>query len=358
MRKFLVITTGIALVVAFFLTMNASATIDYTASPQFQNGKFRNVKDGKRPTWQETPGLWWRFLFGKNEGTEPSAPLDVVPIVPQQWRDADSGTIWRLGHSTILMKFDGRFWLTDPVFSERASPVQWMGPKRFHRPPIDLADMPPLDVVIISHDHYDHLDKASVLALAERTRQFVTALGVGDLLIEWGVPANKVRQLDWWQSLNEDGITVTATPAQHFSGRSLFSGNATLWASWVIATPQYKLFFSGDTGYFDGFREIGERFGPFDLTMLEAGAYDPMWAGVHMLPEQVLQAHQDLGGKWMMPIHNSTFPLAFHPWREPLERVFAGAAERNIALSTPRVGEPLQLDKIETFTPWWRDADN
>jgi L-ascorbate metabolism protein UlaG (beta-lactamase superfamily) len=216
--------------------------------------------------------------------------------------------------------------------------------------------LPPLAGVILSHDHYDHLDRETVLALAATTKVFVTPLGVGDRLIDWGIDASKVRQLDWWQSVEIDGMALTATPAQHFSGRSLFDGNSTLWASWVIVDDDLRVFFSGDTGYFDGFRTIGERLGPFDVTLVETGAYDAQWPYVHMQPDDTVQAHIDLRGRLLVPIHNGTFDLAMHRWYEPFERVLGLAAARGIALSTPRMGERLDLAAPHRGERWWRNV--
>jgi len=239
--------------------------------------------------------------------------------------------------------------------------VQWIGPKRFHAPPIALADLPPLRGVILSHDHFDHLDYDTVRQLAKTTEVFLTPLGVGDRLIAWGVDPAKVRQFDWWEGTHIDGVRFVATPAQHFSGRGLFDSDKTLWASWTIldeaqGEPSLRLFFSGDTGYFDGFKEIGRRFGPFDVTMLETGAYNANWPHVHMQPEQTVQAHIDLRGRWLLPIHNGTFDLAMHAWTEPFERVSALATEREVALTTPRMGERVDLHAPRATTPWWREA--
>ncbi|CUI30753.1 metal-dependent hydrolase [Achromobacter xylosoxidans] len=240
------------------------------------------------------------------------------------------------------------------MFSERASPVQWAGPARFHAPPIALDDLPPIAGVILSHNHYDHLDRAAVTRLAARTGRFIAPLGVGDQLIAWGVDPAKVEQLDWWQSTEVEGLRLTATPAQHFSGRGLTDGDRSLWASWVIDDAGMRIFFSGDSGYFDGFKAIGDAFGPFDLTLMETGAYDKRWAFVHMQPEETLQAHLDLRGRWLLPIHNGTFDLAMHAWQEPFERIAALAAERGVALATPEMGERLDLAAPHPGSPWWR----
>lgn len=339
------------------LLVNAAARPPraYPDSPQFHDGAFHNAVTPKGPEGAgDVLKLWWKFFFGKRPTTRPDTQLPVQPLTRADLEAAPDHHLWRLGHSTVLMKLDGGFWITDPVFSERASPVQFAGPKRFHAPAIALDELPPLRGVILSHDHYDHLDRASIQALTTRAQVFLTPLGVGDTLVRWGVAPERVIQLDWWQSTQIDGLHFTATPAQHFSGRTPFRKNPTLWASWVVQTPALKLFFSGDTGYFDGFKAIGERLGPFDVTLMENGAYDPLWSGVHMLPEQSVQAHQDLRGGWMLPIHNSTFDLAFHDWQAPMETVLSLAEQRGVSLSTPRMGEPVNLLAMRTFERWWK----
>jgi len=337
---------------------------DYAVSPQAADGRFRNPVPKPVDGVLKTLGLIWDVLLNKPADTVPAAALPVDTLTRAQLEAAPDRSLFRLGHSTILIKLRGGFWITDPVFAERASPVQWAGPKRFHAPPIALEDLPPLRGVILSHDHYDHLDRETVLKLAGTTGVFLTPLGVGDRLIAWGVDPAKVRQFDWWQSITIDGLQFTATPAQHYSGRGLFDGNKTLWASWVIvddavgdsAGHDLRLFFSGDTGYFDGFKEIGRRFGPFDVTMLETGAYNTEWPYVHMQPEQTVQAHLDLRGRWLVPMHNGTFDLAMHSWTEPFERVLALANDRGIPLATPRMGERLELGSPHGTTRWWHRA--
>jgi L-ascorbate metabolism protein UlaG (beta-lactamase superfamily) len=329
----------------------------YQASPQRRDGRFHNPMPRPVQGFGKTLHIIWNAIFNKPAGTAPNSSLPIQPITRGQLAAAPDRSLFRLGHSTMLIKLRGGWWLTDPVFAERASPFQWMGPKRFHQPPIALHDLPPIRGVILSHDHYDHLDHQTIQYLAATTDVFLTPLGVGDRLIEWGVPAAKVRQFDWWQGTEIDGLRLTATPAQHFSGRTPFDGNSTLWASWVIIDDDLRVFFSGDTGYFDGFKIIGERLGPFDITLMETGAYDPQWPYVHMQPEQTVQAHMDLRGRWLMPVHNGTFDLAMHPWREPFERVLALTAERDIPLATPRMGERLDLASPHIGERWWRKAD-
>lgn len=329
---------------------------DYAHSPQHQAGRFRNKVPTPPTGLGKSLRLMWTFLLNKPRNTVPDVPLEVRPLTRADLLAAPDRSLFRLGHSTVLLKLKGSFWITDPVFAERASPVQWFGPKRFHAPPIALEDLPPLKGVLLSHNHYDHLDRATVRALAATTEHFIAPLGVGDTLVAWGVPAHKVQQLDWWQSTQVDGVRFTAAPSQHFSGRGLRDANATLWASWAIVDDDLRVFFSGDSGYFDGFKEIGERLGPFDLTLMETGAYDPQWPHVHMQPEQSLQAHLDVRGRWMLPIHNGTFDLALHPWFEPFERISALAAERGVPLATPVIGERLDLGQPHPGDAWWREA--
>lgn len=335
---------------------------DYAGSPQAEAGKFRNPVPRPPIGFANGAKLWWDFMFNKPAGTEPPLPTPVLPITPDALAAAPDGSLWRLGHSTLLLKLRGGFWITDPVFGERASPVSFAGPKRWHAPPIALDDLPPLRGVVLSHDHYDHLDRETIAALADRAQVFLAPLGVGDRLVGWGVSKDKVRQFDWWQGTEIDGLRFTATPAQHFSGRGLTDGDRTLWASWVIEDPSrgpgddgLKVFFSGDTGYFDGFAEIGRRFGPFDVAAVETGAYDRRWAFVHMLPEQTVQAHIDLRAKVLLPVHNGTFDLAMHAWDDPFERVTAAAAERGVTLATPRMGERVDLRAPQAGDAWWRE---
>jgi L-ascorbate metabolism protein UlaG (beta-lactamase superfamily) len=326
------------------------------ASPQHDGERFRNAEPRPAEGLGKTLRIMWNMIFRKPGGTMPAHELRIETMTREELDAAPDRSLYRLGHSSLLLKLRGEFWLLDPVFGERASPFANVGPKRFHAPPIALDELPPLRGILLSHDHYDHLDRDTVLALAATTEVFLAPLGVGDRLIDWGIDASKVRQLDWWQSAEIGAVMFTATPAQHFSGRSLFDGNSTLWASWVIADDDVRVFFSGDSGYFDGFRTIGERLGPFDVTLIETGAYDPQWPYVHMQPEETVQAHLDLGGRWLVPIHNGTFDLAMHRWEEPFERVTGLALARGIAVATPRIGERVNIEAPHRGERWWRDV--
>ncbi|HKU38803.1 MAG TPA: MBL fold metallo-hydrolase, partial [Polyangiales bacterium] len=244
--------------------------------------------------------------------------------------------------------------LVDPVFSARCSPLSFMGPERFFPAPVALAELPAIDAVLISHDHYDHLDMPSVQALAERGAAFVVPLGIGAHLERWGVPAEQIADLDWWEHKTLGRLQLTATPARHYSGRRLLDSDATLWASWVIAGERHRVYFSGDTGYGPQFREIGQRFGPFDLTLIKVGASDPTWQQIHMSPEDAVRAHRDVGGRLLLPVHWGTFNLANHAWNEPAERTVAAAQAAGIAYALPRPGEWVEPGVAEPRAAWWR----
>lgn len=284
----------------------------------------------------------------------PTFELPVHAMTAEQLLEEKEDVVYRMGHSSMLMKLGGQLVMTDPVFSDRASPVQFMGPKRFHKTPISLEALPDIDVVVISHDHYDHLDKDSVKKLSDKVSLFLVPLKVGQVMQNWGVPADKIVELDWWESHYFNGINYTFTPTQHFSGRGIRDRDSTLWGSWVITAKQANVFFSGDSGYFDGFREIGDKYGPFDLTMVETGAYNTLWSNIHMFPEQSVQAHIDLKGKVMMPIHNSTFDLAMHDWHEPMEQAKKISEERDVSLSVPEIGQRMEIRNPTPVNEWWK----
>jgi L-ascorbate metabolism protein UlaG (beta-lactamase superfamily) len=296
-----------------------------------------------------------RWLFEKAE-REPKALLgpflaDAAALAAPAPADALRAT-W-LGHSTMLLEIDGRRILTDPVWSTRASPSQLLGPKRFFAPPLPLADLPKLDAVVLSHDHYDHLDPAAVRVLGRTGVPFFCPLGVGAHLRRWGVAANKITELNWWESAAlAPGFMLVATPARHFSGRGLTRNN-TLWASWCLLGPTHKVFFGGDSGPFEeAFGQIGEAHGPFDLVMLEIGASDPEWADIHLGPDEALTAHQLLGGGLLLPLHWGTFNLAFHAWRQPVQRLIEAAAP-DVKLLLPAPGQRVDVAAGPLNSQWW-----
>lgn len=319
-----------------------------------QPQKFSNSELSYTTSAADTWKIFKSFVGADRAAPVPARPLPLRPIPAAELAENSADArVYRLGHSSVLIRLGSDFVLTDPVFSERASPLQWLGPRRFHPVPLEVATLPELKAVVISHDHYDHLDKASVQTLDKKVEKFLVPLKVGNHLRRWGIADSKIIELDWWQSVSMGALKFTATPAQHFSGRGLGDRDETLWASWVIESSDTRVFFSGDSGYFSGFREIGKRFGGFDLTLMETGAYNAMWSQIHMLPEESVQAHIDLRGRAMMPIHNSTFDLALHDWFEPLERVFEEAWQRDVRLVTPVIGAPVSIAEPEKTTAWW-----
>ena len=259
--------------------------------------------------------------------------------------------IW-FGHSTILMNIDGKIILIDPVFSKNAAPVNFMV-KRFQSPVLLLDELPPIDIIVISHNHYDHLDKKTIKFFREKNTKFVVPLGVGTTLKKWGIASSKIRELNWYESEKSKGLNFTATPAIHYSGRGLFDKNKTLWSSWVIESNNKKIFFSGDSGYGNHFKEIGERFGDFDFAFIENGQYDRRWPEIHMFPEETVQAALDLKAKKIIPIHWGMFDLSLHKWNEPIKESYKIAKEKDIPIIIPKLGEIFFEGKKESENLWW-----
>lgn len=327
----------------------------------YKEGRYHNQKPTRRLHGDLTKlDIAKRYLFNNNPGAEPTQTIPLVSISTSDLEYARNNNevhLYRLGHSGILLKFGADYWLIDPVFSERASPFLWLGPKRFHASPIALHELPLLQGIIISHNHYDHLDKPTIKALKQQAQRFVVPLGVGKTLMAWGVDAQRITELDWWQNTEFAGLSITATPAQHFSGRGFNDEDASLWCSFVLQHQQTTLFFSGDSGYFDGFKQIGDRFGPFDLTIMEGGGYDPAWPEVHMKPDETVQGHLDLKGDVLMAIHNGTFNLAFHDWQDPFDKIAQYSQEQSVTVIFPRFGEKVTVGEFTTTNHWWKHLE-
>ena len=324
-------------------------------SPQYQNGKFTGDKKALTMTVKDYISSTWRFIFEKNNQTpDGSLPIRSVDLSYFNTAGKDQLNSTWLGHSSLMININGYKILTDPVFEKKISMV---GPTRFNgNLPLNPERLIDIDVVIISHDHYDHLNKYSIKLLIPITKQFIVPLAIGKRLVSWGVPENKIIALDWWEDfLFDDHLMITATPAQHFSGRGLFDRNETLWASWAIKSKNLNIFYSGDSGYFNGFKKIGEKLGPFDMTFIECGAYDELWRPVHMFPEETAQAHIDLKGNILHPIHWGTFNLALHPWNDPMQRLIKAANLNNIPVATPICGQSIQYGSNVLGSHWWKN---
>lgn len=331
------------------------------ASERFRDGKFRNTAPGVGP------GLAARDVWSTSHelilGQSARKPIGALPLVRPHatWtRAPDTGlrATW-LGHSTVLLELNGVRVLTDPVFGERTSPFSFAGPKRFHPVPAKVSELPPLDAILVSHDHFDHLDYGSVLelaALADRTIPFVTSLGVGAHLEAFGIEASRIVELDWHESWTVRDVSFTAQPAQHFSGRGPGTRSLSLWSSWVLKGPSHRVFFSGDTGLTDELEAVGLAHGPFDLVLLEIGAFHRAWGTIHLGPKNALVAHRMLGGGTLLPVHWSTFDLALHAWDEPAETLVTEAARASAHIVTPRLGEPFEPSRVEGVDPWWREV--
>ena len=325
-------------------------------SAHYRDGKFFNTV----PQSPATFGLYWDYLVEQLSGDQIRVPPSAIPVIamaPEAMAAPPAPglrAVW-LGHASVYVELDGFRLLVDPMFSDYASPIAGLGPKRFHPPPIALADLPKIDAVMISHDHYDHLDMATIQYLSARGTRFFVPLGVGAHLDEWGIPKSQITELDWWEFSEVDGLKIICTPSRHYSGRSLGDQKSKLWSSWAIVGPEHRVYYSGDTGFSDHFQTIGKRLGPFDLSIVKIGAYGPgaNWFDIHMTPEDAIWAHQAVRARRMLPVHWATFNMAFHDWDEPIERAVKAASETNVDLVTPRVGEVVEIGAPFRSTRWW-----
>ncbi|ANS74242.1 hypothetical protein AWM70_06305 [Paenibacillus yonginensis] len=330
----------------------------FEQSEQFKQGKFQN----RIPTQSldaSVPSFFSLFadhLKSKPERRPPHA-LPVMKSNPDRLPMPLTDSVTWLGHSSVWLRLGGRQVLLDPMLGMYSSPLPGFGAKRFEsKPQIEAGDLPPVDAVFLSHDHFDHLDYSTILQLAGKVGRYFVPLGVGSRLVRFGIQRELIQECDWWEEVEWQGIRAVCTPARHFSGRALFDKNATLWCSWVLMDSASRVYFSGDSGYDEHFKKIGDLYGPFDLTLIECGQYDPRWEQIHMMPEQTVQAHKDLKGKRLLPIHWAGFALAMHGWTEPVERAAEEAERSGVELVFPRIGESVSL-KAEAPGPrekWWR----
>lgn len=321
------------------------------ASPQFEGRKFANPQ----PMYINMGAA----LRGTPRGieSEPEAPIATMARTGADFASPPTSGLratW-LGHSTVLLELDGRRFLTDPHWGPRSSPFRSMGPKRWYAPPLPLDEVPSIDAVLISHDHYDHLDHTTLQRIAGWDTRFIVPLGVGGHLRRWGVPADRITEVDWWDEVDIGGVTVACVPARHASGRRLTTRDRTLWAGYALVGETHRVYFSGDTGLFPAMETIGTRYGPFDLTMIEVGQYSRAWPDWHLGPEQAVLTHLMVRGQTMLPVHWGLFRLAPHGWTEPIERVHIKADEVGVVVTTPRPGQSIETDALTPTSQWWPD---
>ncbi len=333
----------------------------YSESGHYKEGKFENLI----PTSMDMEFSGFMDVMGEfikgNPNRQPKEDISVIKMDSIGLVNSPK-SLTRLhwfGHSAFLLEIEGKNILLDPMLGETPSPVPFMGAKRYSKSlPIEIEKLPKIDAVILSHDHYDHLDYGSILKLKEKVGEFYMPLGVGAHMKEWGVDEEKIHELNWWDTVSLDSLQFTCAPARHFSGRGLTDRFSTLWGSWIIQSPTQTIYFSGDGGYGPHFKEIGEKYGPFDFAMMECGQYNKQWANIHMMPEETAQASVDLQAKMMMPIHWGGFTLALHSWTDPIERVSIKAKELGMPMTTPQIGEPIILSE-QTFpsSKWWEGIE-
>lgn len=360
------IVTGLVLVVILFNSyapqLGNKGLKDVPAriknSPNYVDGVFKNLikTDVSFSAGQIIPLL--KEMLSNKKNRKPKIPIKNIPLSDINYARLqlnETALTW-LGHSSFILQTQGKLMMVDPVFSKRASLLSFMGPKKF---PYDfeynVADVPALDAILITHDHYDHLDFSAIKELHPRTAHFYVPLGVKAHLTSWGVNSNKITELDWWDETQvTDSLTLAAVPTRHFTGRRMNNRFSTLWCGWVVKTGQKRIFFGGDSGIHDQYENIAATYGPFDLTLLECGAYSIYWPDIHSFPAETATAHQSLQGKALMPVHWAKFDLALHGWKEPIEELVNIADKRDIKLVTPRIGEQVKLDHLNFTEKWWQ----
>ncbi|PGD07979.1 hypothetical protein COM34_16815 [Bacillus wiedmannii] len=284
-------------------------------------------------------------------------PVKNLPIVLSDKNNESLESVTWFGHSASLLKIEGKKLLLDPMFGDASSPFPLFTSKRYSGAfSLEREDLQEIDAVIISHNHYDHLNYKSIMLLKDHAKHFYVPTGIAQYLMKWGVSPSKISEHNWWEEIAFDNIKLVCAPARHFSGRSMTDRDCSLWCSWLILGRDTKIFFSGDSGYAPHFKEIGNKYGPFDLTLMECGQYDTRWSAIHMLPEETVQAHIDVKGDLLLPIHWGAFTLALHEWSDPIERVTKEAKRLGINIATPQIGESITLKSTDyPSSAWWRE---
>lgn len=325
-------------------------------SSQWSGEYFQNPEQIPATEWWPSVKTFWNYFFNQPDEVIPEDLLPAQAFDVMQWDGQRNLQFTWLGHTTFLIKMGNRIILTDPMFSQRLGSYGWLSPERYAQMPASIDMLPAVDVVLITHNHLDHLDEHSIKMLITKTSHFIAPLVVGEMLEEWGVPKNKITELDWWQEKSIEDLTITAAPAKHTSERGIFDKNETLWVSYAIQGQKHNLYLGGDSGWHKQLYEIGERLGPFDVTFFEIGAYGEQegWKQVHYTPEQAVKAHQAVKGKLMVPAGWGTFNLALFPWYEPIERFLVAADQAGIDYLTPEIGEVIRVVQSSERESWWR----
>lgn len=328
----------------------------YSALEHYSNGAFVNQITTEMATdFRSMLPVLKEFMKG-NPNRQPDQPISIKPLQLSKQNPNETTKVTWFGHSSLLLEIDNKRILLDPMFGKAPSPIPWFGNKRYSKElPFSVDELPQIDLVILSHDHYDHLDYGTIKKLKGKVNQFVVPLGVSNHLERWGVEPGRIQECNWWDEIVAADLTLVCTPARHFSGRSLTNRNSTLWCSWVIKGQETKIYFSGDSGYGPHFKEIGENYGPFDLTLMECGQYHEKWAAIHMMPEETVKAHLDVRGKMMIPIHWGAFTLSLHDWTDPVERAVKAADANNVKILIPEIGETISLDGEHPRSNWWKN---
>jgi len=363
-KKFLslfgIVILALALSASFLDSFGGSSSGDRLArikrAPNFNGNKFINTLSTPIANSYNFPKLAWAYVFGGEE-REPRNAVTTIETDPNWFKplSGDELSVTWLGHSTLILEIDGQRFITDPIFSDRCSPFTFMGPSRFFPLPIDSQRLPKMDGVIISHDHYDHLDEQSIRLLAKTDTIFYVPLGVGAHLEVWGVKPEAIVELGWWeQHPIAEKFNLINTPARHFSGRGILDRNKTLWSSWVIQGPNHNLYFSGDTGLSPHFQEIGDRYGPFDIAFLEVGAFNEFWSNVHLGPNNAAKAFKMLKADYLFPVHWATFNLALHSWDAPGNTLLQLKQQKEIDLLLPTPGQMITLENAPVASAWWK----
>lgn len=332
----------------------------YIKSENYKDGKFINKNEVKLDMSFKDMGKILAGYLKPQPKTVPqkNIPTTKIDSINIEEYSGNTRLIW-FGHSTFLLQINSKNILIDPMFGNVPAPHPLLGNKRFSKElPIDIKKLPEIDAVLISHDHYDHLDYGSIKKLKNKVKKFYTPLGVGAHLQEWGIEKKRIIELDWWQETKFENLNFICTPAQHFSGRGLTDRTKTLWSSWIIQSNTENIFFSGDSGYANHFKEIGKKYGPFDFAMMECGQYNKLWPEIHMFPEETVQAGLDVNAKRIMPIHWGAFKLAMHTWTDPIERVSKSAKKLNMEVVIPRIGESIFLNEMNANRDKWWNSYN